>query len=155
MKNGDITAVFKKGFKGSKENYRPVSVLPNVSEIFEKIISKQVTKFMEPLLTKYQCGFRRGFSAQKCLLAMLEKWKSSVDKGKAFGVLLTDLSKALDYLSHELIIEKLNAYGFSLSVLKLMQSYLSQKENKELKYTKPIVLGSKYILGYPRDLYLV
>ena len=67
------------------------------------------------LLSKYQCWFGRGFSAQNFLLAMLEKWKSSVDKGKASGVLLTDLSKAFDCLSHALIIAKLNAYGFSLS----------------------------------------
>ena len=61
---------------------------------------------------------------------MLEKWKSSVDKRKAFGVLLTDLSKALDCLSHELIIARLNAYGFSLSALKLMQSYLSGRKQR-------------------------
>ena len=79
---------------------------------------------MDPLLSKYQCGFRRGFSAQNRLLTMLEKWKSSVDTGKAFGVLLTDLSKAFDCLPHKLIIAKLNAYGFSLSALKLMESYL-------------------------------
>ena len=55
---------------------------------------------------------------------MIEKWKKSVDKGKPFGVLLTDLSKAFDCLSHDLIIAKLNAYGFSLSTARLMQSYL-------------------------------
>ena len=70
---------------------------------------------MDPLLSKYQCWFRRGFSAQNFLLAMLEKWKSSMEKGKASGVLLTDLSKAFNCLSHALIIAKLNAYGFSLS----------------------------------------
>ena len=106
-------------------------MLPNISKNLEKIISKQIIIFMDPLLSKYECGFLRGFSAQNCLLAMLEKWKSSVDKGKAFGVLLTDLSKAFDCLSHGLIIAKLSAYGFSLFALKLMQSY--QKENKELK----------------------
>ena len=87
---------------------------------------------MDLFLSKYQCRFRRGFSAQNCLQEMLEKWKSAVDKGKAFGVLLTDLSKAFDCLSHELIIAKLNAYEFSLSALKLKQSYLYEK-NKELK----------------------
>ena len=61
---------------------------------------------------------------------MLEKWKSSVDKGKVFRVLLTDLSKAFDCLSHELIIAKLNAYGFSLSALKLMQSHLSERKQR-------------------------
>ena len=94
FKNGDITTVFIKGFKRSKENYRTVSILPIISKIFEKIISKQNTNFMDPLLSKYQCGFRRGFSAQNFLLAMLEKWNSSVDEGKAFDV--TDLSKVFD-----------------------------------------------------------
>ena len=73
LKNADITAVFKKGFKGSKENYRPVSILPVISKIFEKLISKKITNFMEPLFSKYQCGFRRGFSAQDCLLAIARK----------------------------------------------------------------------------------
>ena len=58
---------------------------------------------------------------------MLEKWKNAVDKGKVFGALLTDLSKAFDCLPHELIIVKLNAYGFKLPALKLMHSHLSQK----------------------------
>ena len=61
---------------------------------------------------------------------MLQKSKSSVDKGKVFGVILTDLLKAFDCLSHELIITKLNAYGFSLSVLKLMQCYLSERKQR-------------------------
>ena len=53
---------------------------------------------------------------------MLEKWKNAVDKGKVFGALLTDLSKAFDCLPHKLIIAKLNAYGFNLPALKLMHS---------------------------------
>ena len=56
---------------------------------------------------------------------MLEHWKSVVDKGKLFGALLTDLSKAFDCLSLEIIIAKLNAYGFSLPVLKRIPDYLS------------------------------
>ena len=51
-----------------------------------------------------------------------------MDKRKAFGVLLTDLSKAFDCLSQELIVAKLNAYGFSLSALKLMQNYFSERK---------------------------
>ena len=49
---------------------------------------------------------------------MVEKWKNAVDKGKVFGALLTDLSKAFDCLPHELIIAKLNACGFNLPALK-------------------------------------
>ena len=58
---------------------------------------------------------------------MIEKWKSAVDKGKSFGALLTDLSKAFDCLSHDLLLAKLHAYGFSLSTLKLIHSYLKNK----------------------------
>ena len=149
LKKANITPVFKKGFKGSKENYRPVSILPVTSKIFEKMISKQITSFMDPLLSKYQCGFRRGFSAQNCLLATLEKWKSSVDKGKVFGVLLTDLSKAFDCLSHELIIAKLNAYGFSLSALKLMQNYLVERKERT-KINQAYSSWEEILFGVPQ-----
>ena len=61
---------------------------------------------------------------------MLEYWKSEVDKEKVFGALLTDLLKAFDSLSHELIIAKLNAYGFSLPEPKLVQNYLSKRQQR-------------------------
>ena len=61
---------------------------------------------------------------------MIEKWKKSVDKGKTFAALLTDLSKAFDCLSRDLIIAKLNFYGFSLSAAKLMQSYLCNRKQR-------------------------
>ena len=67
IKNADITAVFKKGLKRSKENYRSIIILPIISKIFEKRISNQVTNFIDQLLSKYLCEFRRGFSAQNCL----------------------------------------------------------------------------------------
>ena len=89
-----------------------------------------MSSFFNEIFSNFQCGFRKGFSAQHCLLAMLEKWKSSNDKGKAFAALLTDLSKAFDCLSHELLIAKLDAYGFSPSALKLMHSYLSNRKQR-------------------------
>ena len=98
---------------------------------------------MDPLLSKYQREFRRGFSAQNCLLAMLEKWKSSVDKGKAFGVLLTNC------LSHALIIAKLNSYVFSISALKLMQSYLSERKQRT-KINQAHNSWEKMLLGIPQ-----
>ena len=106
LKNVNITLVLKKGYRGSKENYRPVSILPVISKIFEKLLCEQITIFMAPLLSKYQCWFRKGYSAQHCLLAMLEKWENAVDKGKIFGALLTNLSKAFDSLSHDFFNSK-------------------------------------------------
>ena len=61
---------------------------------------------------------------------MLETWKRSVDKDKVFGALLTDLSKAFDCLDHELLAAKLNAYGFSLPALRLINNYLSNRKQR-------------------------
>ena len=62
--------------------------------------------------TKYQCGFRRGYNAQHCLISLIEKWKKSVGNGADVGALLTDLLKDFDCLPHKLLIAKLDAYGF-------------------------------------------
>ena len=103
------TPLYKKGKKDVKGKYRPVSILPNLSKIFEKCMFEQMSQLFENIFSKYQCGFWKGFSTQQCLLAMLEKWKRSVDNSKMFGILLTDLSKDFDCLDHELLIAKLNA----------------------------------------------
>ena len=76
---------------------------------------------------------------------MLEKWKNAVDKGKVFGALLTGLSKAFDFLPQELIIAKLNAYGFNLPARKL---------NNLLRSTMYIFHERKYFLAFHKALYL-
>ena len=58
----DIIPVFKKGDKECKNNYRPVSILSNMSKIFERIIFRQISNYMESFLSKYQRGFRRDYS---------------------------------------------------------------------------------------------
>ena len=130
LKLANITPVYKRGSKNSKENYRPVSILPNISKIYERCLFKPISNYFENIFSKFQCGFRQGLSAQYCLISMIEKWEKSVDKGKTFAALLTDLSKAFDCLSHDLIIAKLNSYGFSLSAAKPMQSYLCNRKQR-------------------------
>ena len=117
----------KKDSKCEKDHYRPISILPNISKIYERFSFKLISEYFEQFLSKYQCGFRKGFSAQHSLLSMLEKWKSTVDKKKVFGALLTNLSKAFDCLSHDLLIAKLNAYGFSMTALRLGNTKLPFK----------------------------
>ena len=130
LKNAIITPVHKKGAKSSKDNYRPVSTLSNLSKIYKRLLFKQISEYFEPILSKFQYGFRKGYSAQHCLLAMLEKWKLAVDSKRNFGALLTDLFKAFDCLPHDLLLAKLNAYGFSLPALRLVQSYLSNRKQR-------------------------
>ena len=95
LKLANVIPVFKKDSKNSKDNYRPISILKNISKVYERILFKQIGTFMDNFFSKFQCGFRKGYSTQQCLLALIEKWKSAVDKGKSFGALLTDLSKVL------------------------------------------------------------
>ena len=86
--------------------------------------------FSDQNLSKYQRDFRKGFSVQYSLVAMLERWKGAANNKKVFGALLTDLSKELDCFFHELIIAKLNAYGFSFPALKFIHYYLSNRPQR-------------------------
>ena len=95
-----------------------------ISKIFEKIIRRQLSNHFDNILSKFQCGFRKGYSPQHYLLLMIDKWKKAVDNHKVFGAVLTDLSKAFDCICHDLLIAKLNTYGLSLPSLKLTSDYL-------------------------------
>ena len=89
FKCANITPFFKNESRNHKTNYRPVSILPIVSKTFEKIMSNQLSSHFEKILSKFQCGFRKGFSTQQCLLLMLEIWKHAIDNKNVFGALLT------------------------------------------------------------------
>ena len=62
LKTADITPVFKRGDKRDKSNYRPVSILPILSKIYEKCLYKQIENYMENVLSDFQCGFRKCFN---------------------------------------------------------------------------------------------
>ena len=130
LKMADITPVYKKEERTIKDNYRPVSILPTVSKIFERNMSNQISAYIETYLSDYLCGFRKGYNTQHCLLFMLEKWRKALDKRHFAGALLTDLSKAFDCLNHELLIAKLDAYGFDALSLSFIHSYLSDRKQR-------------------------
>ena len=128
LKVADITPLHKKLETIYKENYRPVSLLPVVSKIFERIMLKQMKPFIENFLSKWLCGYRKGYNAQYALTAMIERLKQCLDtNGGIYGAVLMDLSKAFDTINHELLIAKLKAYGFDNSALQVVLSYLSDR----------------------------
>ena len=128
LKYADITPIFKKDDKTDKINYRPISILPNLSKIYERFMQNQMYPYLNQIFSKYQCGFRKGYDAQHCLMATIEKWRKFLDIGGHVGALLTDLSKAFDCIDHELLIAKLHAYGFDNDALKFIYSYLKGRK---------------------------
>ena len=73
LKRADIMPVFKKDDAIKAKNYRPVSVLPGVSNFFERIMHKQISFYIEQFLSPYMCGYKKGFSTQHALLSLIEK----------------------------------------------------------------------------------
>ena len=80
---------------------------------------------------------------------MVKKWKKAVDTKNVFGALLTDLSKAFDCLSHDLIMAKFNAYAFSLPALNLLPNYLADRKQKT-KVNNSYSPCSDYSLEFPK-----
>ena len=101
-----------------------VSVLYALSKLFESEINEQINEYMADFLSDYLFAYRSGYGPQYCLVTMIEMWKKALDEGKVAGAILTDLSKAFDCISHDLLIAKLAAYGFDKSSLILIYDYL-------------------------------
>ena len=127
LKKSEVIPLHKKEDPLKKEIYRPVSLLPHVSKVFERIIYKQINIYMQDKLSKHTPGFRKSHGTQHYLMTMLEKWKSALDKVENICVLFTDLSKAFDTINHDLLLAKLKAYGFSINALDLTCSYLKSR----------------------------
>ena len=101
-----------------------------ISLFFQKYLKGYLVgnllEFFDNILSKFQCGFRKGYGTQHCLLLMLEIWKGATDNNKASGAILTVLKKAFDCLCHNLLIATLHAYGLDIDSLNI-QHYLSNR----------------------------
>ena len=94
-------------------------------------MQEQLDEYFSDLLSKYQCGFRKGYGTQNCLLAMIEKLRKIRDKEGIFAAVLADLSKAFDCIPHNLLIAKVSACGFDRKSLMFISASL--KSRKQLK----------------------
>ena len=114
---------YKKDKPTEKTNYGPISILSNISKIYGSLMHDNMSDHFNDVLSKFQCGFRKGFGAQNCLLYITETIRKTPDNHGVFTAVMTNLSKAFDCIS-ELLIPKLNAYGFDETSTKVIISYL-------------------------------
>ena len=149
LKAAEVTPIFKKNDDLDKENYRPVSVLPHVSKIIERVMYTQIENFMEDKLSKLLTGFRKNHSTQHSLVNMLEKWKNTLDKGGFVCAIFMDLSKAFDTMNHDLLIAKLGAYGFQEDALVFMKSYFTNRQQR-VRVNSNFSMWEKIISGVPQ-----
>ena len=130
MKDGDVSALFKNSNSFHKENHRPITVLPSVSKIFERRLAKQMLHFVNKFLSPKICGYRQGYNTQHAVIKLVGTCKKTLNTKGFVGAVFMDLSKAIDCLNHELLFAKLNAYGFSTNVIRMMCSYLTGRRQR-------------------------
>ena len=107
MKSAKVTPILKAGNKSDPNNYRPISVLPTLSKIFEKLICFQLKNFIDDhkLLHVEQSGFRKKHSCQNALTKIVDQWLHDMDEGNITGTVFIDSSKAFDLVDHSILIE--------------------------------------------------
>ena len=125
-----VTPIFKGGDKACMENYRPISVIPILAKIMEKIVYKQLFQYVTDnnILSDCQSGFRPMYSTQSALLNVCDKWLVAIDNGNIVGVVMIDLKKAFDTVDHKTLLEKLEVYGFSEITLEWFKNYLTGRK---------------------------
>ena len=130
LKQAEIIPIPKKGDSQYVGDYRPISILPTVSKLFEKSMANQLSEFFDSKFSNLLCGFRKKHSTQHALANLVKSWQKSLDEGKVVGTVLMNLSKAYDCLPHDLLIAKVAAYGVDLSSLILLYDYLSDRSQR-------------------------
>ena len=128
-KFANVLPIFKKDEHNTKSNYRPVSLLPSLSKICEKIVFVRLYNYLIEIgyLHNLQSGFRPGHSTVLQLTYVVHQIYSSLEEGKEVRGVFLDISKAFDKVWHEGLISKLKFLGIKDTLLKWLESYLSNR----------------------------
>ena len=124
-----LRPLYKKGSLTQPCNYRPISLLPLISKVIEKVIHDQTSTFLnsKQLLYTYQSGFRKKHSTDFCLSYLNAKILKGFDKDLMTGMILIDLQKAFDTIDHDVLLQSFYALGFSKHTINWFQSHLSKR----------------------------
>ena len=159
-----IAPIFKSGDADNVTNYRPISLLPIISKILEKIVANQLIAFLEnnKLLANNQHGFRPHLSTETALLTITNKIYENIEDRKISLLLLLDLSKAFDSVSHQILLSKcekvnVDSFWFEDYLKNRVQSVRignTLSSSKEIKFGVPqgSILGPLLFIIYVNDL---
>ena len=168
LKLAKVLPIYKKGDSHSLGNYRPISLLPAISKIFEKLIYNEIMHYFvsNQLFHTAQYGFRKNHSTELACVELTDRIIKSFEESKDSLTLFLDLSRAFDLIDHSIMIKKLQFYGFDENALALCKNYLTDRTqyvvyNGEQSEVKPAcishgipqgsLLGPLYFLIYIND----
>ncbi|CAH2100188.1 unnamed protein product [Euphydryas editha] len=140
-----VRPIPKKNSITGLKDLRPISILPVLSKVLEKVVLNQVLQFVEnkKIIPKFQSGFRRGYGTETALLHVTDDLSEASDMGLSSIMVLLDYSRAFDCLQPELLLAKLKYYGFSKDTCEWFESFLTHRQqrvvtenrNGELKFS--------------------
>lgn len=129
LKQSIVRPLHKKGDKRNMNNYRPITLVPIFSKIFEKVMHCRLACYLDKfhIINEEQNGFRKGKSTTLAAYSLISKVIEGIDKKKLVSVIFFDMSKAFDYVNHVLLLNKCENYGMRGPILEWLSSYLSKR----------------------------
>ena len=128
-KKARVVPLYKSGGRENMDNYRPISILPVLSKILEKVVNFQLQQYLKKfdLLSPAQSGFRQHHSTESAVIYFTDEIRRNADAGRLTGALFVDLKKAFDTVPHKELISKLERFGFVENSILWFTNYLSNR----------------------------